>query len=53
MVDADRQSSRAIERMERVAAVPRQIISRSISVSANRDRLRSGGRMPPVRDNSG
>ena len=38
----------AIERIDKSATVPREISYRSVSVSANWDRLRIGGRMPPV-----
>ena len=38
----------AIERMEQPVAMPRDISSRSARVNADLERLRSGGRIPPV-----
>jgi hypothetical protein len=48
-VDGDRPSAEAIDRSEHPATTPREISSRSASVKASRERLRAGGRIPPVR----
>jgi hypothetical protein len=40
-------SSRAIDLIERAAAIPREISSRSLSVNASRERCGIAGRMPP------
>jgi hypothetical protein len=47
-VDGERPNARAIERTGRPATRPREISSRSASVSANRDRRRDGGLIPPL-----
>jgi hypothetical protein len=47
-VDAGRPSMRAIERSDRPAARLREISSRSVKVSASRDRRRAGGLIPPL-----
>ena len=48
MVEGARPSCTAIERMELPATTAREISSRSARVSANRERLRGAGRIPPV-----
>ena len=50
MVEGDRSSDRAIDLIESPAAIPREISSRSDNDNTRLDRVRSGGRMPPVLD---
>lgn len=47
MVDGERSNYAAIALIERLATMPREISSRYAGLSANLERLRSGGRMPP------
>jgi hypothetical protein len=53
IVQAERFKVQAIERKDNCPIRPREISSRSVSVSAKRNLIRSGGRMPPVRASSG
>jgi hypothetical protein len=48
MVEGDRPSRLAIERIESPATRHRDISSRSASVNANLERRRGGGCIPPV-----
>jgi hypothetical protein len=48
MVDGSRPSDIAIERIDWLATTARDISSRSAKLSANRERLRGTGRIPPV-----
>jgi hypothetical protein len=51
-VEAARARRRAISRIEEPEAIPREISSRSASVSANRERRRGAGEMPPRGNNT-
>ena len=51
MVEGERPSLEAMVRIDNSATIPLEISSRSARERANRDLLRSGGRMPPVGDN--
>jgi hypothetical protein len=51
MVEGERFNLEAIVRIDKLPTMLLEISSLSLSVRANRDRLRSGGRMPPVGDN--
>ena len=53
MVDGARFNSLAIERSEAPVLKPLDISSRSVILSVRLERLRSGGRMAPVRDSKG
>jgi len=53
IVDGARLKYRAMQRKDIRALSPLEISSRSHSVNARRDLLRSGGRMPPVLERSG
>jgi hypothetical protein len=53
IVDAGRFKVRAMDRKDICARRPLDISSRSTKVRESRDLMRSGGRMPPVRSNSG
>lgn len=48
MVEGARPSEEAIERIECPATIAREIFSRSDKVSANLERRRGAGRIPPV-----
>jgi hypothetical protein len=47
-VEGERPRNPAIERTDWPTAIPREISSRSASVSANQERFLSAGRIPPV-----
>jgi len=53
IVDGARLSRLAIERRDAPMLSPREVSSRFDKVSAWRDCLRAGGRIPPARDKSG
>jgi hypothetical protein len=53
IVDAGRFKVRAMDRKDICARRPLDISSRSTKVRESHDLMRSGGRMPPVRSNSG
>jgi hypothetical protein len=49
-VEGERPSNPAIDLADRCTATPLDISSRSLSVSANRERRRAAGRIPPYGD---
>src|SRR4029077_14620382 len=51
-VEAARSRRRAISRIDEPEAIPREMSSRSASVSANRERRRAAGGMPPRGNNT-
>jgi hypothetical protein len=51
-VEATRSRSRAISRIDKPEAIPREMSSRSASVSASRERRRAAGGMPPRGNNT-